>query len=58
MFCIYMRCDVNSVDNLEEYEDVLNEVSIIITNNNAVYVCMAGVLYIDLICVYILYHCI
>ena len=37
-----MPCDVNTVDNLEKYEDVLNEVSSIITNKNALYVCMAG----------------
>ena len=47
MFCIYMPCDVNTVDNLEEYEDVLNEVSSIITNNNALYVCIAGDLNTD-----------
>ena len=35
MSCIYMPCDVKPVDNLEEYKDVLNDVSIIITNNNA-----------------------
>ena len=42
-----MSCDVITVDSLEEYEDVLNEVSIIITNNNALYVCMAGDLNTD-----------
>ena len=47
MFCIYMPCDVNTVDNLYEHGDVLNEVSSIITNNNALYVCIAGDLNTD-----------
>ena len=29
-----MPCDVNTIDNVQEYEDVLNKESIIITNNN------------------------
>ena len=35
------------VDNLKEYKDLLNEVSIIISNNNALYVCIAGDLNAD-----------
>ena len=35
MFCIYIPCVVNTIDNLKEYKDLLNEVSIIISNNNA-----------------------
>ena len=38
---------MNTVDNLEEYEDVLNEESIIISSNNALYVCIAGDLNTD-----------
>ena len=38
---------MNTVDNLEEYEDVLNEVSIMISSNYALYVCIAGDLNTD-----------
>ena len=38
---------MNTVDNLEEYEAVLNVVSIIISSNNALYVCIAGDLNTD-----------
>ena len=47
MFCIYIPCVVNTVDNLKEYKDLLNEVSIIISNNNALYVCIASDLNAD-----------
>ena len=38
---------MNTVDNLEEYEAVLNVVSIIISSNNALYLCIAGDLNTD-----------
>ena len=59
MYCIYnpivqvshCMCSVLFVVQyyllLEEYEDVLNEESSIITNNNALYVCIAGDLNTD-----------
>ena len=37
-----MSCDIKTSENLDEYENVLSEISAICRNNNARYICIAG----------------
>ena len=48
LFCVYMPVDCNDVNNLEEFENILSEISMICLNNNAEYVCIAGDMNTDL----------
>ena len=41
LFCIYMPCDINTQGNIDEYDNVLAEISAICINNNAMYICIA-----------------
>ena len=42
LFCINMPCDINTQGNIDEYDNVLAEISQICRNNNAMYICIAG----------------
>ena len=48
IFCVYMPCDVNHVDNLEEYNNVLNEICQICFRYNAENICIVGDINTDL----------
>ena len=39
---IYMPCDINTRENIDDYENVLVEISAICRNNDAMYICIAG----------------
>ena len=41
LFCIYMPCDINTRENIEDYENVLAEISVICRNKDAMYICIA-----------------
>ena len=43
-----MPVDCNDVNNLQEFENILSEISMICLNNNAEYVCIAGDMNTDL----------
>ena len=42
LFCIYMPGDINTRENIDDYENVLAEISAICRNNDAMYICIAG----------------
>ena len=42
LFCIYMPCDITTRENIDEYENVLAEISAICRNNDAMLFCIAG----------------
>ena len=42
LFCIYMSCDINTRENVDDYENVLAEIFAICGNNDAMYICIAG----------------
>ena len=48
LFCVYMLVDCNDVSNLQEFENIISEISMICLNNNAEYVCIAGDMNTDL----------
>ena len=37
-----MPCDINTQANIDDYENVLAEISAICRNNDAMYICIAG----------------
>ena len=39
LFCLYMPIDNNKTENLNEYDNILTEISMICTQNNAEYMC-------------------
>ena len=41
-FCVYMRWDCNEVNNLNEYESILNEISAVSITNNVEHLCLLG----------------
>ena len=45
---IYAHIDNNKSDNLNKYENILTEISMICTQNNAEYICIAGDINTDL----------
>ena len=42
LFCIYMSCDINNRKNIDEYDNVLVEISVICRNNDVMYICIVG----------------
>ena len=52
LFCLYMPIDNNKTENLNEYDDILTEISMICTQNNAEYICIAGDMNTDLSRIY------
>ena len=48
LFCLYMPIDNNITENLNEYDNILTKISMICTQNNAEYICIAGDINTDL----------
>ena len=48
LFCVYMPVDCNNVNNLQEFKNILSEISMICLNNNAGYVCITKDMSTDL----------
>ena len=48
VFCLYMPIDNNTTENLNEYDNILAKISMICTQNNAEYICIAGDMNTDL----------
>ena len=38
-FCVYMRCDINELSNIDEYESILLEVSTLCIKYKVQYMC-------------------
>ena len=48
LFCIYMPCDINEIDNLNEFNSILNEISLLCLKYDVENVCIAGDMNTDL----------
>ena len=51
LFCIYLSCDINTRENIDEYDNVLVEISAICRNNDAMCICIEWLHVTSSVCV-------